>query len=76
MHVDSGATDAVMVKEIGSQFVVKETQSSKKGVGYIAANGSNVENYGERVVKGFTGEGCAVSMAMRVAGVKRTLGSV
>ena len=76
VQVDSGAIDTVGPKEVGRQFVTKETRASKQGIGYEAANGTKIRNYGEKVVEGWTDEGAPVSMAIQVADVKKTLGSV
>ncbi len=37
---------------------------SKKDVGHVAANGSSVENYGEKMVVGYTDDGESVSAQM------------
>ena len=33
-------------------FELKETEASRMGMTYQAANGTSIENYGERMVKG------------------------
>ena len=55
---------------------IRKTKAAAMGVGYVAANGSKIENYGERVLKGVTDDGPGVAMAVQVADVKRPLGSV
>ncbi len=35
VHVDSGATDTIGPKEIARAFEMKETQMSRKGIGYF-----------------------------------------
>ena len=52
--VDSGAVDTVGPKEVGAQFPITPTRESRLGLGYRAANGSPIKNYGERVLKGQT----------------------
>ena len=42
----------------------------------MAANGTRIENHGERVVQGYTDDGTSIAMAMQVTDVKRTLGTV
>ncbi len=40
--------DTVGPKEIAKAIVVKETAMSKGGIGYVAANGGSIKNYGEK----------------------------
>ena len=74
--VDSGAVDWVTNPETGKMFPVEETTASKKGVKYVAANGTDINNHGERKMKGLTDDWSPVEVAMQVADVKSTLGSV
>ncbi len=37
-------------KEIARAFEMKETAMSKRGVGFVAANGSGIKNYGEKKI--------------------------
>jgi hypothetical protein len=76
VNVDSGAVDWVTNKETARAFDVKPTRASKDGRGYRAANGTKIKNYGERVVEGFTEDWSPVKVAMQVADVNKTLGSV
>ena len=63
-------------KEVAKAFELRETVMSKKGIGFVAANGSKIENYGEKRVVGYTEDGEGVSMKMQRAEVKKVLGSV
>ena len=74
--VDSGAVDHVVNEECGKQFGVRETEMSKKGGYYVAANNTKIYNKGERDVKGYTEEGRKAGMTFQVAGVNGPLGSV
>jgi hypothetical protein len=74
--VDSGAVDWVTSPEIGAAFQMNASTASKKGINYQAANGTVIKNYGERVIKGLTDDWNNVEVAMQVADVKSTLGSV
>jgi hypothetical protein len=76
VQVDSGAIDTVAPKDIASAFSVMKTRMSEAGIGFVAANGSKIENYGERQVVGYTDEGDSVGMRMTVADVQKVLGSV
>ena len=63
-------------KEIASAFETKETEMSKRGIGYVAANGSSIKNYGEKKIVGYTDDGESVSMRVQCADVKKVLCSV
>ena len=53
-----------------------DTEASKTGKHYRAANGSTIRNYGQRVVKGTSENGLALSLPIQVADVHKVLGSV
>ena len=55
---------------------MKETVMSKKGVGFIAANGSGIQNSGEKKNVGYTESGEGFGMKIQCAEVKKVLGSV
>ena len=73
IQIDSGAVDTVGPKSIGRAFAIKDTPASKGGKNYVAANGSTIKNYGERLIKGETENGLKVSIPMQVAYVKKVL---
>jgi hypothetical protein len=75
VQIDSGAIDTVGPKEIARAFEMKETLMSKRGIGFIAANGSNIKNYGEKKIVGYTDDGEGVSLRIQCADVKKVLGS-
>jgi hypothetical protein len=76
VQVDSGAIDSVAPKDIASAFSLMKTRMSEAGVGFVAANGSKIDNYGEKQVVGYTEEGDAVGMRITCADVHKVLGSV
>ena len=76
VQVDSGAIDTVAPKEVAAAFNIFETAASKKGMGFVAANGTKIKNYGEKRVIGYTDDGEGVSLKMQCADVRKTLGSV
>ncbi len=76
VQIDSGANDTVGSKELSKAFEMKETAMSKRGIGYVAANGSGIKNYGEEKIVGYTENGEGVSLRMQCADVKKVLGSV
>ena len=49
---------------------------SRKGVGYVAANGSPIKNFGEKRIVGYTKEGEGIAMKIQRADVQKVLGSV
>ena len=55
---------------------MRETEMSKRGIGYVAANGSSIENYGEKKIVGYTDDGESLSMRVHCADVKKALCSV
>ena len=76
IQADSGAIDSVGPKSMAGAFKMRETEMSRKGIGFVAANGSGVKNYGEKMIVGYTDEGGAVSMKVQCADVKKVLCSV
>ena len=73
IQVDSGAVDTVGPKSVGRAFEIKKTLASKSGRHYVAANGSAIKNYGERLIKGETENGLKVSMPLQIADVRKVL---
>ena len=49
---------------------------SKRGLKYLAANGTGIANYGEKNFAGMSEEGHGVNMMLQVADVKRNLASI
>jgi hypothetical protein len=76
VQIDSGAIDTVGPKGVAKAFAMKETMMSKKGIGFVAANGSAIKNYGEKRVVGYTEDGEGVSIKITCADVDKVLGSV
>ena len=67
--VDSGAIDSVMPRRVASGVPVKQTDASRQGLKYRAANGTSIKNEGERGLRGYTAEGNLVDMSMQVCEV-------
>jgi hypothetical protein len=76
VQVDSGAIDSVAPRDVASAFSLMKTKLSEAGIGFVAANGSKIDNYGEKQLVGYTEEGDAVGMRMTCADVHKVLGSV
>ncbi len=76
IQVDSGAIDTVGPRDIAEAFKMRETEMSRRGIGFVAANGSSVKSYGEKKIVGYTDNGEAVSMRGQRADVKKVFCSV
>ncbi len=61
VQIDSGAIDTVGPQEMARAFEMKETEMSRRGIRFLAANGSGIKNYGEKKVEGYTDDGQSVS---------------
>ncbi len=73
---DSGAINTAVPREIAKTFEMKETDMSKRGVGFVAANGSGIKNYGEKKIIGHTEDGEGVGLRIQGSDGKNALGSV
>ena len=73
---DSGAADHVAPIHTASHLEVKETEASRQGVKYVAANGQRISNLGQRKIQGITDVGTPLGMTWQVADVKKPLASV
>ena len=76
VKIDSGAVDSCLPKELLTRVPVRETAASKNDMRYVAANGTNIRNYGERNVQGLTGDWKPMNMTFQVTDVRNLLGSV
>ncbi len=41
-------------KGMAGAFKMSESEMSRKGIGFVAANGSGIKNYGEKMIVGYT----------------------
>ena len=76
VKIDSGAIDTVMPPKVANRFKLIETDMSRHGPGFKAANGSAIKHFGQRVVKGISDAYRPLTMTAQVADVKTTLASV
>ena len=76
MNVDSGATDTVCPKEFSPAHETVETNESKAGNYYKAANDIKIGVYGRKYIEGMTDNWNNIKVKAEVADVKRCLGSV
>ena len=74
--VDSGAEESVTPVQLMAQFPTQETEESKSGEQFVAANGSVINNEGERHVEMHTLDGVKRSMVFQVTTVNKALASV
>ena len=73
--VDSGAEDSVWLATHVRWENVFATSESEKGIGFVAANGTRMENYGGTKVK-FKNEGKVKAMNFSVTDCKKPLAAV
>ena len=75
--IDSGAAENVMPKKCCERFEVKESEGSRLGVHYVAANGDLMPNEGERKVEFVTDHGEQLNMTFQVSdSIRKPLGAV
>ena len=55
VKLDSGAFDWVFNPETAQAFEIQETESSKKGQKFTAANGTEIHNFGKKSHQGIHG---------------------
>ena len=72
---DSGAVDHVITKNAAKAFNVIETNASRNGLTYRAANGTPIKNYGEKKLIGLTKDSDGFKMTCQVTDVKKNLAS-
>ncbi len=75
VQIDAGAVDTVGPRKIARTLEIKETAMSKNGVGYIAADGSNINNYEDKKVVDYTDDGEGEGLRIQRADVRKALGS-
>ena len=75
--VDSGAAETVIPRTWFPSHRAVESEGSKHGVFYTTANGSTVENEGEKTLLMSTSDGAQLrKVTFQVANVNKALGSV
>ena len=74
--IDSGSTETVAPEGILKGYELISTDWSETGKGYSAANGTEIPNLGEKLVRGQTMNGMWCSMKFQVCSVTKPLGSV
>ena len=74
--IDSGAIDSVGPKTVAMDIGIKDTPASRAGLKYRAANGTSIDNLGEKSIQGVTNQGNKVGMTFQIANVTKPLGAV
>ena len=74
--VDSGAAEHVANPDAFPGIEVEESEGSKSGLNYVAANGDPIPNLGEQKVKVATEEGHLCGLKFQSADVTRPILSV
>jgi hypothetical protein len=73
--IDSGAEESVYPMSMCDKEDLVETDASRRGLGFVAANGSKMKNYGAVKVK-FQNDGRNRAMNFHVTDVQKPLGAV
>ena len=76
MTADSRAAHHVAPIHTANHLELRETEASRQGVKYVAANGQKISNLGQRKIQGVTDRGTPLGMTWQVADVKKPLASV
>ena len=76
LKIDSGAVDTVIPKNVAASVPLVETERSRAGTGFRAANGTHIKHYGQRNIDGFGDQYQGINMKAQVAEVRSSLGSV
>ena len=76
LTVDSGAADHVMPIGWLIMFVVMASLGSKRGLHYVAADGTRIPNMGQQIVRFMTQDGTWCEWIFQVAGIHKPLVSV
>ena len=74
--IDSGSTETVAPIDSLKGYELTSTDWSEAGKGYSAANGTDIPNLGEKVVKGQAANGMWCTMKFQICKVTKPLGSV
>ena len=74
--VDSGAMDTVGPMSVGAGFETYETEASRNGKNFRAANGKKIFNEGQKFASMMTKEGAMRDVSFTVCAVTKARGSV
>jgi len=74
--IDSGAAESVIPQGMLNEIKVQESEGSRNGVQYIAANGAKMPNLGEKKVFFKTKDGMESNVVFQVTHARKPLASV
>ena len=75
--MDSGAANNVMPRRmVRNKAMIRESEASRRGVHYIAANNGRIPNEGEYDFRFVTPEGHEEELTMQIAEVNKALASI
>ena len=63
--VDSGAVDTVGPKSLAPGLPTQDTEASRKGMYYRAANDTKIAIHGKKDISGYTNEGSAIGLEIQ-----------
>ncbi len=72
-NIDSAACHTVGPRTMATAFPVERTEAVANNRNYMAANGTKIMNYGQRIIKGTTADGTKINMPMQVTDVDKLL---
>ena len=75
VKLDTGACDWVFTPEASKAFPLLETPNSSNGINDKGANGSEIANYGEMMISGYTGDYVPLTVGAQIVEVQRNLAS-
>ncbi len=70
-NIDSAACHTVGPRSMATAFPVERTEAVANNRNYMAANGTKIMNYGQRIIKGTTTDGTKINMPMQVTDVDK-----
>lgn len=74
--IDSGAAESVMPTDMLEGVKLQESEGSRNGISYVAANGGKMPNLGEKKVHFKTRDGMDSSIVFQVTHARKPLASV
>ena len=74
--IDSGAAESVISPGMLKEIPIRESEGSRAGLCYVAANGGKMPNMGEKHVRFKTKEGLQSSVLFQVTHARKPLASV
>ena len=76
VNVDSGAVDSVRPPTLANGVKIRETPASRASLKYRVANGTAIDNQGEKIIQAMTKQGKNLGMTLQIAHVTKPSGSM